>query len=159
MVRHASLFSQLVSLFNRQRFYELVYRHRSERYAKGFSSWDQFVAMLFCQLAQAKSLREISGGLASALGKLRHLGVKSAPGSGPLTASQSASATAAPLAAEAIRSLRPFPARMVTAPVSASRWARPPGSGSGSAEFRIDRRHGRACPGHLDEGSFKCRGR
>jgi len=34
MVRHASLFSQLVSLFNRQRFYELVYRHRSERYAK-----------------------------------------------------------------------------------------------------------------------------
>jgi len=79
MVRHASLFSQLVALFNRQRFYELVYRHRSERYAKGFSSWDQFVAMLFCQLAQAKSLREISGGLASALGKLRHLGVKNAP--------------------------------------------------------------------------------
>jgi hypothetical protein len=35
--------------------------------------------MLFCQLAQAKSLREISGGLASALGKLRHLGVSSTP--------------------------------------------------------------------------------
>jgi hypothetical protein len=35
--------------------------------------------MLLCQLAQAKSLREISGGLSSALGKLRHLGVKSAP--------------------------------------------------------------------------------
>ena len=79
----ASLFSQLVALFNRQRFYELVYRHSSDRYAKGFSSWDQFVAMLFCQLAQAKSLREISGGLASALGELRHLGVKSAPNSPP----------------------------------------------------------------------------
>jgi hypothetical protein len=79
MVRHASLFSQLVALFNRQRFYELVYQHRSERYTKGFSSWDQFVAMLFCQLGQAKSLREINGGLASALGKLRHLGVKTAP--------------------------------------------------------------------------------
>ena len=37
MVRHASLFSQLIALFNRQRFYELVYRHQSERYAKGFS--------------------------------------------------------------------------------------------------------------------------
>ena len=71
MVRHASLFSQLVALFNRQRFYELVHRHRSERYAKGFNSWDQFVAMLFCQIAQAKSLREISGGLASTLGKKR----------------------------------------------------------------------------------------
>ena len=85
MVRHASLFSQLVALFSRQRFYELVYRHSSERYAKGFSSWDQFVAMLFCQLAQAKSLREISGGLASALGKLRHLGVKSAPNKSTLS--------------------------------------------------------------------------
>ena len=85
MVRHASLFSQLVALFNRQRFYELVYRHRSERYAKGFSSWDQFVAMLFCQLGQAKSLREISGGLASAVGKLRHLGVKAAPNKSTLS--------------------------------------------------------------------------
>jgi len=79
MVRYASLFSQLIAVVNRQRFHELVYRHRSERYAKGYSSWDHFVAMLFCQLAQAKSLREISGGLASALGKLRHLGVTSTP--------------------------------------------------------------------------------
>ena len=85
MVRHASLFSQLVALFNRQRFYELVYRHSSDRYAKGFGSWDQFVAMLFCQLAQAKSLREISGGLASSLGKLRHLGVKAAPNKSTLS--------------------------------------------------------------------------
>ena len=35
--------------------------------------------MLFCQLAQAKRLREISGGLSCCLGKLRHLGVKKAP--------------------------------------------------------------------------------
>jgi hypothetical protein len=79
MVRYANLFSQLIAVVNRQRFHELVYRHRSERYAKGYSSWDHFVAMLFCQLAQAKSLREISGGLASALGKLHHLGVSSTP--------------------------------------------------------------------------------
>ena len=85
MVRHASLFSQLVALFNRQRFHELVFKHGSERYAKGFSSWDQFVAMLFCQIGQAKSLREISGGLASSLGKLRHLGVKAAPNKSTLS--------------------------------------------------------------------------
>jgi hypothetical protein len=35
--------------------------------------------MLFCQLAQAKSLREICGGLACTMGKLRHLGMKNAP--------------------------------------------------------------------------------
>ena len=79
MVRCASLFSQLVALFSRREFYSLVVKHRAERYSKGFSSWDHFVAMLFCQLAQAKSLREICGGLACTTGKLRHLGMRQAP--------------------------------------------------------------------------------
>jgi hypothetical protein len=35
--------------------------------------------MLFCQMAQAKSLREISDGLAVSGGKLNHLGLSSAP--------------------------------------------------------------------------------
>ena len=79
MIRRASLFSQLVALFRRRQFYGLVIEHGAERYSKGFSSWDHFVAMLFCQLAQAKSLREICGGLACTMGKLRHLGMKDAP--------------------------------------------------------------------------------
>lgn len=79
MVRYASLFSQLIALFNRNRFYQLVLKYNSERYAKGYHSWDHFIAMLFCQLAQVKSLREIWGGLACCLGKLRHLGMKDAP--------------------------------------------------------------------------------
>ena len=62
MVRYASLFSQLIAVFNRNQFYRLVLKHNSERYAKGYNSWDHFIAMLFCQLAQAKSLREICGG-------------------------------------------------------------------------------------------------
>ncbi|MFC1816131.1 IS4 family transposase, partial [Thermodesulfobacteriota bacterium] len=44
-----------------------------------------FVAMLFCQLAQAKSLREICGGLSCCLGKLRHLGVVKAPNKSTLS--------------------------------------------------------------------------
>lgn len=79
MVRHGSLFSQLLAVFNRNKFEELVVKHMAERYAKGFSCWDQFVSMLFCQLAQAKSLREISGGLACCVGKLKHLGMEKAP--------------------------------------------------------------------------------
>jgi hypothetical protein len=79
MVRCASLFSQLLDLFPRTEFHRAVGEHRAERYSKGFSSWDQFVAMLFCQLAQAHSLREICGGLASCLGKMTHLGVWEAP--------------------------------------------------------------------------------
>jgi len=57
----------------------------AERHAKGFSSWDQCVAMLFCQLAQAKSLREISDGLAVTCGKLSHLGLRTAPAKSTLS--------------------------------------------------------------------------
>jgi len=79
MVQAASLFSQLLRHFSRAHFAELVLRHDAERYAKGFSCWTQFVAMLFCQLGRAESLREICNGLRSCLGKLYHLGIAQAP--------------------------------------------------------------------------------
>ena len=74
-----SLFSQILQVVPRVSFLRLVYECGAERHAKGFSSWDQYVAMLFCQLAQAKSLREISDGLAVTCGKLSHLGLRAAP--------------------------------------------------------------------------------
>jgi len=79
ILRHASVFAQLLDLVPRDKFDALVRQHRAEANAKGFSSWDQFVAMLFCQLGQAHSLREIVMGLGTCLGKLVHLGVKEAP--------------------------------------------------------------------------------
>ena len=79
MVRCASLFSQVLSLINRHEFAKAVNTFRAEKAAKGFACWDQFVAMLFCQLAQAKSLREIVQGLLCCEGKLQHLGVRAAP--------------------------------------------------------------------------------
>jgi Domain of unknown function (DUF4372)/Transposase DDE domain len=71
-----SVFSQLLKLFPRQDFEKLVAKHRAERHARGFSCWQQFVAMLFCQLGRAQSLREICDGLATAEGKLNHLGIE-----------------------------------------------------------------------------------
>lgn len=79
MTRFSSIFSQLLQLFPRLEFEQAVKKHQAERSAKGFSSWGQFVAMLFCQLGRAHSLREICGGLASCEGKLKHLGVPAAP--------------------------------------------------------------------------------
>lgn len=79
MLRHASLFSQVLSLVNRNHFASCVKELEAEKHAKGFTCWGQFVAMLFCQLAQAKSLREITQGLQSCEGKLRHLGVPVSP--------------------------------------------------------------------------------
>jgi len=79
MVRHSSIFSQLLSLVNRVEFHRIVGKHNAEKHSKGYSCWEQFVAMLFCQLAQAKSIREICGGLACCVGKMKHLGIKEAP--------------------------------------------------------------------------------
>ncbi len=78
MVKVASLFSQILSLIDRHGFASLVTKLKAEKGAKGFGCWDQLVAMLFCQLAQARSLREIESGLKSCEGKLRHLGMKEA---------------------------------------------------------------------------------
>ena len=74
-----SIFNQITALFPRGEFEQAVRKHNAERHARGFRCWSQFVAMLFCQLTQAQSLREICGGLACSEGKLRHLGVESAP--------------------------------------------------------------------------------
>jgi hypothetical protein len=74
-----SLFAQLLHEVPKTEFTRLVQETKAERHSKGFSSWDQCVAMLFCHLAQAHSLREISDGLASTTGKLNHLGLTAAP--------------------------------------------------------------------------------
>jgi len=79
MNRFSSIFSQLLQLFPRVEFQHLVMITQAERYAKGFPCWNQFVSMLFCQLGRAHSLREITGGLRSCEGKLKHLGITAPP--------------------------------------------------------------------------------
>ncbi len=74
-----SIFSQILKLFSRGGFELAVKKHKAERHARGFTSWGQFMAMLFCQVGRAHSLREICGGLACCEGHLKHLGVPVAP--------------------------------------------------------------------------------
>jgi len=75
----SSVFGQILKLFPRTEFEQLVRETKAERHARGFTCWQQFVAMLFCQLGKAQSLREICQGLASVEGKLNHLGIEEAP--------------------------------------------------------------------------------
>jgi hypothetical protein len=79
MNRVCSIFAQLLQLFPRGKFQEAVRFHMAEHHARGFTCWGQFVAMLFCQLGQSKSLREICNGLMALEGKLKHLGLEQAP--------------------------------------------------------------------------------
>lgn len=77
--KFSSIFGQILQIFSKVEFYKAVMETGAEKGAKGFSCWQQFVAMLFCQIGHAHSLREICGGLASSLGKIRHLGIESSP--------------------------------------------------------------------------------
>src|SRR5438067_3220047 len=79
MYKVCSIFSQVLKLFSRGEFEKAVKEHKAEHHARGFTSWGQFMAMLFCQLGRAHSLREICGGLACCEGQLKHLGVPVAP--------------------------------------------------------------------------------
>ena len=79
MIPVCSVFSQLLQLFSRGEFARAVKAHQAERNAKGFTCWGQFVAMLFCQVAQLKSLREVCMGLASCEAPLKHLGISETP--------------------------------------------------------------------------------
>ena len=74
-----SIFSQILKLFSRGGFEQAVKQQKAERHARGFTSWGQFIAMLFCQVGRAHSLCEICGGLACCEGQLKHLGVPVAP--------------------------------------------------------------------------------
>jgi hypothetical protein len=79
MNRVCSIFAQVLRLIPRVQFQDAVKEHKAERHARGFTCWGQFLAMLFCQLGHAQSLREICNGLAASEGKLRHLGIPRAP--------------------------------------------------------------------------------
>jgi hypothetical protein len=80
-----SLFSQAISLIDRRKFNLAVAETKAEKHAKGYTCWNQFVSMMFCHFAQAKSLREISYGLKTCEGKLSHLGISDAPNKSTLS--------------------------------------------------------------------------
>lgn len=80
MNRVCSIFAQILQLIPQALFQKAVKDHKAERHSRGFTSRGQFVAMLFGQLGQAQSLREICNGLKACEGKLKHLGIAGAPG-------------------------------------------------------------------------------
>lgn len=74
-----TLFSQIISKLDRQKFSKLVSSFQTDKHQKGYNSWTQLVSMLFCQFAKSQSVRDISNGLRSATGNLNHLGIEKAP--------------------------------------------------------------------------------
>lgn len=74
-----TLFSQIISKLDRNKFGKLTSSFDTDKHQKGYNSWTHLVSMLFCQFAKSQSVRDISNGLRSATGNLNHMGIKKAP--------------------------------------------------------------------------------
>lgn len=71
-----TVFSQLMSFLPDREFRRCVQRYQGDKRLRGFSCWDQYLAMAFAQLTYRESLRDIEVCLRSMQGKLYHLGFR-----------------------------------------------------------------------------------
>lgn len=76
MHHHNTILGQMLKIFSRYEFQKAVLETGAEYHARGFTSWNHFVAMLFGQLAGQDSLRGIEAGLATQSKTLYHIGIK-----------------------------------------------------------------------------------
>ena len=76
MNHNHTILGQMLQMFSRFEFQKAVKETKTEYHARGFRSWNHFVAMIFGQLSSQDSLRGIEAGLASQAQSLYHLGVR-----------------------------------------------------------------------------------
>ena len=71
-----TIFSELLKLYPRYRFEKAVDQYQGDRYVKIFSTWQQFITILYSQIKQKDSLRDIEAGLMTQSAKWYHLGLQ-----------------------------------------------------------------------------------
>ncbi len=71
-----TVFSQLIEYLPSKEFQKCVARYSGDSRFRGFSCWDQLLAMSFAQLTYRESLRDIEACLRSMSGKLYHMGLR-----------------------------------------------------------------------------------
>ena len=53
------VFSQLTSYLDRSRFNDIVRKYQGDKYVKHFTCWNQLLALMFGQLSNRESLRDL----------------------------------------------------------------------------------------------------
>ena len=71
-----TVFSQLIQHLPEKEFQKCVARHHGDSNFRGFSCWDQLLAMAFAQLTYRESLRDIESCLCALQSKLYHMGFR-----------------------------------------------------------------------------------
>lgn len=78
MNKYNTLFGQLLSQVKRPDFDKLCRTMNSDKFRKGFSTWEQFGVMTFAQITGQSGLRSIENALNNQMSSFYHLGFKSA---------------------------------------------------------------------------------
>jgi len=71
-----TIFAQLADHLPHKEFQKCVARYRGDANPRGFTCWDQYLAMAFAQLTYRESLRDIEACLGAMQGKLYHMGFR-----------------------------------------------------------------------------------
>jgi len=72
-----TIFAQLAEHLPHKEFQKCVARYRGDANPRGFTCWDQYLAMVFAQLTYRESLRDIEACLGAMRAKLYHMGFRS----------------------------------------------------------------------------------
>lgn len=70
-----TIFSEVLKLCPRYQFDKAVEQHGGDRYVKTFTTWQQFMTILYSQITQKDSLRDIVTGLSAHGSRWYHLGL------------------------------------------------------------------------------------
>ncbi|MBP6527024.1 MAG: IS4 family transposase, partial [Prevotella sp.] len=69
------VFAQLISFLNQDKFRRIVDKYQGNRYVKHFTCWNQLLCLMFGQLSNRVSLRDLIVALEAHKGKLYYLGL------------------------------------------------------------------------------------
>ena len=69
------VFAQLVSFLDRNKFNYIVRKYDGDKYVKHFTCWNQLLALMFGQLSNRESLRDLIVALEAHHSKCYHLGM------------------------------------------------------------------------------------
>ena len=69
------VFAQLTRFLDRNHFNYLVKKYEGDKYIKSYTCWNQLLTMIFGQLSNRESLRDLVVAMEAHAGKLYHLGI------------------------------------------------------------------------------------
>lgn len=75
MNKEKYVFAQLISFLNEDKFRRIVNKFQGNRYIKHFTCWNQLLALMFGQLSNRESLRDLIVALDAHHSKCYHLGM------------------------------------------------------------------------------------